>query len=99
MLISQLPHEFLTPLQAAVGVVQKVLLPARTLTFVPIPVRLTFFYGGYLFQGLRPTIPRNTDPRLTELLERCWRQNPNERPDFSEILEILQQISREVGCR
>ncbi|CAA7391469.1 unnamed protein product [Spirodela intermedia] len=70
LLTAKLPYEYLTPLQAAVGVVQK---------------------------GLRPTIPKNTDPRLTELLERCWRQDPNQRPDFSQILEILQNIAREVG--
>ncbi|GAB2267810.1 Serine/threonine-protein kinase sty46, variant 2 [Dionaea muscipula] len=70
LLTGKLPYEYLTPLQAAVGVVQK---------------------------GLRPTIPKNTPPMLAELLERCWQQNPTLRPDFSEILEILQQIAKEVG--
>ncbi|GLT75297.1 hypothetical protein SLA2020_470310 [Shorea laevis] len=70
LLTGKLPYEFLTPLQAAVGVVQK---------------------------GLRPTIPKNTTPKLAELLERCWRQDPTLRPDFSEIIEILQQIAKEVG--
>ncbi|XP_039039205.1 serine/threonine-protein kinase STY17-like, partial [Hibiscus syriacus] len=65
----QIPYEFLTPLQAAVGVVQK---------------------------GLRPTIPKHANPRLTELLERCWQQDPALRPDFAEIIEILQQIAKEV---
>ncbi|TYH85867.1 hypothetical protein ES332_D01G002200v1 [Gossypium tomentosum] len=65
----ELPYEYLTPLQAAVGVVQK---------------------------GLRPTVPKNTNPKLTQLLERCWQQDPTLRPDFSEIIGILQQIS-EVG--
>ncbi|TYI41189.1 hypothetical protein ES332_A01G002500v1 [Gossypium tomentosum] len=66
----ELPYEYLTPLQAAVGVVQK---------------------------GLRPTIPKNYNPKLTQLLERCWQQDPTLRPDFSEIIGILQQISKEVG--
>ncbi|GAY46058.1 hypothetical protein CUMW_094020 [Citrus unshiu] len=66
----ELPYEYLTPLQAAVGVVQK---------------------------GLRPTIPKNSQPKLAELLERCWQQDPALRPDFSEIIEILQQIAKEVG--
>ncbi|XP_078448218.1 serine/threonine-protein kinase STY46-like isoform X3 [Wolffia australiana] len=68
LLTAKLPYEYLTPLQAAVGVVQK---------------------------GLRPTIPKNAHPRLAELLERCWKQKPSQRPDFSEILEILQRISKE----
>ncbi|KAI4314699.1 hypothetical protein L6164_027583 [Bauhinia variegata] len=70
LLTGELPYSLLTPLQAAVGVVQK---------------------------GLRPTIPKSAHPRLSELLQRCWQQNPLERPNFSEILEILQLIAKEVG--
>ncbi|PKI74441.1 hypothetical protein CRG98_005205 [Punica granatum] len=65
----ELPYAYLTPLQAAVGVVQK---------------------------GLRPTIPKHTNPKLAELLQRCWQRDTKLRPDFGEILEILQQITREV---
>uniref|UniRef100_A0A166HYD7 Protein kinase domain-containing protein n=1 Tax=Daucus carota subsp. sativus TaxID=79200 RepID=A0A166HYD7_DAUCS len=67
---NEIPYEYLTPLQAAVGVVQK---------------------------GLRPTIPKNTLPKLAELLERCWQQDPTLRPDFTEIIAVLQQIAKEVG--
>ncbi|CAL9110383.1 unnamed protein product [Musa acuminata var. zebrina] len=70
LLTAKLPYEYLTPLQAAVGVVQK---------------------------GLRPTIPKNTHSKLAELLGKCWQQDPANRPDFSEILEILQLIAKEVG--
>ncbi|KAF3954409.1 hypothetical protein CMV_020240 [Castanea mollissima] len=70
LLTGKLPYEYLTPLQAAVGVVQK---------------------------GLRPIIPEHTHPKLAELLEKCWRQDPALRPDFSEIIEILQQTAKEVG--
>ncbi|KAF5180519.1 Serine/threonine-protein kinase STY17 [Thalictrum thalictroides] len=69
LLTGKLPYEYLTPLQAAVGVVQK---------------------------GLRPTIPKHTHSKLVELLERCWQQDPTARPDFSEIITILQQITKEV---
>ncbi|XP_041014469.1 serine/threonine-protein kinase STY46-like isoform X1 [Juglans microcarpa x Juglans regia] len=70
LLTGKLPYEYLTPLQAAVGVVQK---------------------------GLRPTIPKHAHPKLVELLERCWQQDPALRPDFSEVIEILQQTAKEVG--
>ncbi|KAI3834282.1 hypothetical protein MKX03_030089 [Papaver bracteatum] len=70
MLTGKLPYEYLTPLQAAVGVVQK---------------------------GLRPTIPKDTHPKLVRLLEHCWQQNPSLRPDFSEIIEALQDIAKEIG--
>ncbi|KAL3539115.1 hypothetical protein ACH5RR_002481 [Cinchona calisaya] len=70
LLTGKLPYEYLTPLQAAIGVVQK---------------------------DLRPTIPKHTHPKLADLLERCWQQDSTLRPDFSEIIEILQQIAKEVG--
>ncbi|XP_057769183.1 serine/threonine-protein kinase STY46-like [Salvia miltiorrhiza] len=70
LLTGKIPYEYLTPLQAAVGVVQK---------------------------GLRPTIPKNTHPKLAELLEKCWQQDPALRPDFSEVMEISQKIAKEVG--
>uniref|UniRef100_A0A2N9FAY4 Protein kinase domain-containing protein n=1 Tax=Fagus sylvatica TaxID=28930 RepID=A0A2N9FAY4_FAGSY len=70
MLTGKLPYEQLTPLQAAVGVVQK---------------------------GLRPTIPRHTSPKLVELLERCWQQDPSLRPEFSEIVQILQHMANRVA--
>lgn len=47
-------------------------------------------------QGLRPTIPSQTYPKLVELLERCWQQDPSLRPEFSEIVEILQQMAMRV---
>jgi serine/threonine protein kinase len=70
LLTGKIPYEYLTPLQAAVGVVQK---------------------------GLRPTIPKHTHAKLSELLQKCWQQDPALRPDFSEILETLQRIAEEVG--
>ncbi|KAH9619602.1 hypothetical protein KSS87_012005, partial [Heliosperma pusillum] len=70
LLSGKLPYEYLTPLQAAVGVVQK---------------------------GLRPPIPKNCLPKLAELLVNCWQQDPALRPNFSEIIPILQQIAQEVA--
>ncbi|XP_009109275.3 serine/threonine-protein kinase STY17 [Brassica rapa] len=70
LLTGELPYSYLTPLQAAVGVVQK---------------------------GLRPKIPKQTHPRLTELLEKCWQQDPAQRPDFAEIKEMVTQLLHEVG--
>ncbi|XP_052203136.1 serine/threonine-protein kinase STY46-like [Diospyros lotus] len=70
LLTGKLPYEYLTPLQAAIGVVQK---------------------------GLRPIVPKHTHPVMVELLERCWQQDPSLRPEFSEIIEILQQISKKFA--
>ncbi|GMP44590.1 hypothetical protein CsSME_00013459 [Camellia sinensis var. sinensis] len=70
LLTGKLPYEHLSPLQAAVGVVQK---------------------------GLRPVIPDHTYPKMVELLERCWQRDPTLRPEFSEIIEILQQMAEKVA--
>ncbi|KAF7088257.1 hypothetical protein CFC21_091383 [Triticum aestivum] len=70
LLTGKIPYDYLTPLQAAIGVVQK---------------------------GIRPTIPKDTNPKLAELLQKCWHRDSAERPDFSQILEILQRLSKEVG--
>ncbi|KAK6131342.1 hypothetical protein DH2020_034910 [Rehmannia glutinosa] len=69
LLTGKVPYANLTPLQAAVGVVQK---------------------------GLRPTIPRHTHPLVVELLERCWQQEPSLRPEFSEIVDILQYMAKKI---
>ncbi|KAK9051906.1 hypothetical protein SSX86_028534 [Deinandra increscens subsp. villosa] len=69
LLTGKLPYEYLTPVQAAIGVVQK---------------------------GLRPTIPKNTQPKLAELLVKCWQKDPSLRPNFSEIIDILKEITTEI---
>ncbi|KAF3971541.1 hypothetical protein CMV_004874 [Castanea mollissima] len=48
-------------------------------------------------KGLRPTIPRHTPPKLGELLERCWQQDPSLRPEFSQILDILRHMAKRVA--
>ncbi|CAJ2642886.1 unnamed protein product [Trifolium pratense] len=52
---------------------------------------------GVVHKGLRPKIPRHTHPKLVELLQWCWHQDPSLRPNFSEILEFLLHISK-MAC-
>lgn len=47
-------------------------------------------------QSLRPTIPKNIHPKLVDLLNRCWKTEPADRPEFSEITLMLQEILKEV---
>ncbi|KAH0698042.1 hypothetical protein KY290_015856 [Solanum tuberosum] len=70
LLSGEIPYAHLTPLQAAIGVVQ---------------------------QDLRPRIPEHAHPKLVELVEKCWQQDPTQRPDFSEILDNLKRLTKEVG--
>ncbi|KAJ4786516.1 hypothetical protein LUZ62_037762 [Rhynchospora pubera] len=51
-------------------------------------------------QGMRPEIPSGLNPRLVDLMKRCWDDTPNKRPSFSDItLELetlLQQIQKKA---
>lgn len=42
--------------------------------------------------GLRPTFPENCDPKVKELLSLCWKEAPQDRPTFQELLEKLQTL-------
>ncbi|KAL8133898.1 hypothetical protein AgCh_009095 [Apium graveolens] len=64
-------------------------LPYENIT----PVQATV---GVVQKGLRPTILKHTLPKLVDLLENCWQQDPVLRPDFTEIIRILQQIVKEI---
>ncbi|EMS64397.1 Serine/threonine-protein kinase HT1 [Triticum urartu] len=124
LLTGKIPYEYLTPLQAAVGVVQKTWILTqfiistnhnndricfgllRTDNITWFEFLLSHDIMGFqdmisvnilLGMGLRPTIPKNAHAKLAELLQKCWQQDPAERPDFSEILEALKKIAEEVG--
>ncbi|XP_024526089.1 serine/threonine-protein kinase STY8 isoform X2 [Selaginella moellendorffii] len=51
---------------------------------------------GVLQEELRPTIPQDAHPKFSQLLEWCWRTNPADRPDFSEITLVLKDIMSEI---
>eukprot|EP00008_Paramoeba_atlantica_P014080 CAMPEP_0201481142 /NCGR_PEP_ID=MMETSP0151_2-20130828/5464_1 /ASSEMBLY_ACC=CAM_ASM_000257 /TAXON_ID=200890 /ORGANISM="Paramoeba atlantica, Strain 621/1 / CCAP 1560/9" /LENGTH=702 /DNA_ID=CAMNT_0047863209 /DNA_START=533 /DNA_END=2641 /DNA_ORIENTATION=+ len=36
-------------------------------------------------QAVRPTLPKDCPPEVATLIERCWDQNPNKRPNFVDI--------------
>ncbi|OHT12953.1 hypothetical protein TRFO_17009 [Tritrichomonas foetus] len=38
----------------------------------------------------RPEIPENTPKPLSTLISRCWRENPEERPSFTEIVSLFE---------
>lgn len=40
-------------------------------------------------RGLRPTKPDNIPDQYWDLIQRCWKQEAQERPTFEEIVEIL----------
>lgn len=42
-----------------------------------------------LSNGERPKITSNVTEKMKQLLERCWSGNPNDRPSFKEVFELL----------
>ncbi|KAG0593244.1 hypothetical protein KC19_1G315100 [Ceratodon purpureus] len=77
VLTGDIPYAGLTPLQAAIGVVQR---------------------------GLRPETTPHVPDVLANLMQRCWHKDPWERPEFSEVLNILENMvipppSRRVASR
>ncbi|CAM6099058.1 unnamed protein product [Calypogeia fissa] len=54
---------------------------------------------GVAVHGLRPTIPEDTFQPLKTLMEQCWSRDPLDRPDFSEILDVLDNSTQELLSR
>jgi len=42
--------------------------------------------------GQRPKIPSDTPESVQKLIEMCWHQNPNERPNFVEIVQYILKL-------
>merc|ERR1711937_66635 len=40
--------------------------------------------------GLRPSIPSSCPSEIQDLMQKCWHQDPEARPPFSEIFSTLQ---------
>jgi serine/threonine protein kinase len=43
-----------------------------------------------VLSGRRPELPHNVTLTIKELLQRCWHMDPNQRPDWDEIQNILE---------
>jgi len=54
------------------------------------PFQVVFAVGT---QGIRPAIPSSCPPDVTTLIEECWAESPDYRPNFAEIMKRLESIS------
>lgn len=45
----------------------------------------------YLMAGGRPKMPKNVPKNIMKLIERCWSQEPEERPTFEQIVSLLRK--------
>ena len=44
---------------------------------------------GVVQRGLRPTIPPSCHPVMAQVMQYCWQPDPNARPEFEQIVELL----------
>ena len=57
---------------------------------VPFPEDKELIYKQKILEGKRPEIQNEEIPELfKEIIEKCWNQNPENRPDFSSIVSTL----------
>lgn len=47
-------------------------------------------------KGVRPIIPNNCLPVLSEIMTRCWDANPDVRPPFTEVVRMLENAQTEI---
>lgn len=47
-------------------------------------------------KGVRPIIPHDCHPALSEIMTRCWDANPDARPPFAEIVRMLEIARSEI---
>eukprot|EP00252_Welwitschia_mirabilis_P008679 TRINITY_DN2072_c0_g2_i1.p1 TRINITY_DN2072_c0_g2~~TRINITY_DN2072_c0_g2_i1.p1 ORF type:complete len:405 (-),score=55.13 TRINITY_DN2072_c0_g2_i1:617-1831(-) len=47
-------------------------------------------------KGVRPTIPSDCPPALSDIMTRCWDANPDVRPSFSEVVRMLEDAQIEI---
>jgi len=45
-----------------------------------------------IIRGLRPTIPNHCPPNFSKLIQECWQDDPDCRPNFGTILASLKKI-------
>ena len=57
------------------------------------PIRSVNRYMLKILNGDRPVRPENIPDHYWELIQRCWKEDPEERPTFEEITELLKKCT------
>ena len=51
-------------------------------------------YAQVALEGIRLPVPPSAPYALLRLMARCWSEDPSKRPDFSEVLPMIDEVSR-----
>lgn len=49
-------------------------------------------------QELRPCIPIDCPLAMKTLIELCWSSSPQKRPEFSQVVKVLEEFETLVAC-
>jgi myosin-5 len=52
--------------------------------------------GAVGFQNRRLEIPKELDPVVGRIILECWQTDPNLRPSFAQLTEVLKPLNRLV---
>ncbi|KAI7744544.1 hypothetical protein M8C21_022015 [Ambrosia artemisiifolia] len=58
------------------------------------PVQAAF---AVAHKNLRPSIPANCPPAMRELIEQCWSSQPEKRPEFWQVVKVLEEFETLVS--
>ena len=58
-------------------------------------INLLAMKNGIIHDKIRPTIPDNVPKEISKLISSCWQADPDDRPSFVKIVEILSTLADE----
>jgi serine/threonine protein kinase/Leucine-rich repeat (LRR) protein len=73
----------------------ELLVPGET-PFSHIDFQFWFQIEEHIMAGARPRVPDTCPRSFRALMERCWHDQPSERPTFARIVEELRCVHREL---
>ncbi|XP_022994391.1 serine/threonine-protein kinase HT1-like isoform X1 [Cucurbita maxima] len=92
LVAGRIPYENMTPIQAAYAVVNKVIVVLYHLISSQLKHCCCHF-----FQNIRPVVPSECPPVMRGLIEQCLLVQPANRPEFWEVVKVLEQLESSVG--
>ena len=98
MVAGAIPYQDMTPIQAAFAVVNKVSFLLITCSFLVGFIMRVMVLNEVLnesllvFQNLRPVISSDCTLAMRALIEQCWSVNPDKRPDFWQVVKVLEKF-------
>ena len=65
---------------------------------VPFAELLVTEIRDCVVSGERPSIPQHMPEELVRIMTQCWSNEPNDRPEFDEVLADLQEALKSGVC-